>query len=242
MSTEFQSLASVIGLSPPPTEARQPHPRPWRKGSVFDVGGQFRRPVDGNDRAKIMAAAESLERRTKAKGKRDGAIGVSGLLILRALLYHFMDSKSGRCDPSYVQIQAKTGLCTQTIACGLKALATAGLLEITRRIERVREHVKNALTGGWHWMTRVVQRTNAYQVNFPVPDRPLHGDLALPLLAKSLGIPSDSRFQRESTSRFIKHPSSAPARSKKEAFEETSLAKTLASLGKAMAVAAKKEA
>jgi len=199
------------------------------------MGGQYRRPLDRNDRAKIMAAAEALERRTKAPGKRDGVVGVSGLMILRAMLYHFMDSKSGRCDPSYKQIQAKTGLCTQTIANALKALARTGLLEIVRRIERQRERARNPLTGAWQWIVRVVQQTNAYMCNFPLPDRQQHGDLAVPLLRKSFGFSSDSRFKRESTSILKQSSAAAPKEEKKEAHEGSSLDRALASLGRAIA-------
>ena len=192
------------------------------------MGGSFHRPLDPEDRAKIIASAESLERRTKEKGKRDGVLGVSGLVILRALLFHFMDTKSGRCDPSYKQIQAHTGLCVQTIAAGLKALARAGILEIERRIERVQERVRNALTGGWHWITRVVQRTNAYMLNFALPDRQKHGDLGAPLLRKSFGNSSDSTFQRESTSRFKQNLKNTAADPAKDIFAESRLGQALA--------------
>jgi hypothetical protein len=49
----------------------------WRKGSRFDVGEKWRRPLDRNDRARVMVYAEGLERRTKHKHKRDGVIGVT---------------------------------------------------------------------------------------------------------------------------------------------------------------------
>jgi hypothetical protein len=57
----------------------------WRKGSQFDRGGKWRRPLDRNDRARVMVCAEALERRTKQKHKRDGLIGQSGLAVLRCL-------------------------------------------------------------------------------------------------------------------------------------------------------------
>ena len=76
----------------------------WRKGSQFDRGDQWRRPLDRNDRARVMTCAEGLERRTKHKHKRDGVIGQSGLAVLRCLVNHFQDKKTGRLDPGYVDM------------------------------------------------------------------------------------------------------------------------------------------
>jgi hypothetical protein len=63
----------------------------WRKGSLFDRGDKWRRPLDRNDRARVMVCAEALERRTKDKHKRDGVIGQSGLAVLRCLVNHFQN-------------------------------------------------------------------------------------------------------------------------------------------------------
>ena len=118
-----------------------------------------------------MDRAEALERSTKAPGQRDGVLGQSALMILRALLCHFLDTKSGRCDPSYKQIQKQTGFCVQTIAVALKRLERAGILDITRRIARKGAQLWNELIGRFVWRERVEQQTNAYRVNFPTPDR-----------------------------------------------------------------------
>ena len=125
---------------------KQKCPHRWRKGSAFDRGGEFRRPVSTKARALVMDRAEALERSTKAPGQRDGVLGQSALMILRALLCHFLDTKSGRCDPSYKQIQKQTGFCAQTIAGALKRLERAGILDITRRMAR-----KGANSGTSSW-------------------------------------------------------------------------------------------
>src|SRR3954452_23119185 len=72
--------------------------RCWRKGSQFDRGDRWRRPLDRNDRARIMHCAEALERRTKAKHKRDGVLGQSALTLLRKLVFGFLNMQSGRLD------------------------------------------------------------------------------------------------------------------------------------------------
>jgi len=137
----FDHLPPMTCESPRP---KQEHSRPWRRGSVFDRGGEFHRPISTKSRALVMDRAEALERRTKAPGQRDGVLGQSALMILRALLFHFLDTKSGGCDPSYKQIQKQTGFCVQTIAVALKRLERAGILDITRRIVRKAEKTNNA--------------------------------------------------------------------------------------------------
>jgi len=95
----------------------------WRKGSKFDRGDQWRRPLDRNDRARVMVCAEGLERRTKKKHKRDGVLGQSGLGVLRCLLTYFQSKKTGQLDPAYDDIQRITVYCRQTIRNALRNLA-----------------------------------------------------------------------------------------------------------------------
>lgn len=187
-------------ISPPVPPQKEPHPRPWRRGSLF---GEFRRPIDRNDRARIIAAAEALERRTKLPGKRDGAIGQSGLAVLRALLFHFLDPKSGRLDPSYRQMRGQTRFCMQTIAQALKRLAASGILEIQRRMTRRWIFAQNPFSGLFERRAHVEQCTNAYRVNNPLCERAQFGDLGTPLFRPGERPPCDSAFQRESTPRFF---------------------------------------
>jgi hypothetical protein len=191
---------------------RQEHPRPWCKGSVFDPGGRYRRPISTRQRAQILERAEALERTTKPKGQRDGVLGQSALMVLRVLLCHFLDAKSGRLDPSYKQIQKQTGFCMQTIALALKRLERAGILEITRRLIRTAKQIWNDLTGRFDMRVRVQQQTNAYRVNFPTPERNEFGDLGMPLFKPKPEQPCDSTSQRESTPRFIKITGAASRR------------------------------
>jgi hypothetical protein len=171
----------------------------WRKGSHFDRGDQWRRPLDRNDRARVLHCAEALERRTKLKHKRDGLLGVSALIVLRCLLMHFQDNKTGQLDPGYDDIQRVTGFCRQTIRNALRNLELAGIIEVMRRIvrERVRVWIEEAQQ--FFAYDRVVQTTNAYMVNYPLPDRKEFGDLGAPLLRPEKYRPSGSRFSTEST-------------------------------------------
>lgn len=208
----FAHLPPITPMSCESPSQREKCPNRWRKGSVFDRGGEFRRPVSTKARALVMDRAEALERSTKAPGQRDGVLGQSALMILRALLFHFLDPKIGKLDPSYKQIQEQTGFCVQTIAVALKRLERAGILDITRRMARKGAKLWNEFMGRFVWREWVEQQTNAYMVNVPVPDRTEFGDLGMPLFKPKPSVSSDSTSQRESTSRFIHRLSAARRR------------------------------
>src|SRR5262245_33551245 len=93
-------------------------------------------PLDRNQKARLMYLAERLELRTKAPGKRCGALGQSGLLVLRMLL-RFANGRDGLCCPSYIALECATKLCRQTIASSLKRLEQAGIIKIARRLQRL---------------------------------------------------------------------------------------------------------
>jgi len=181
---------------------REKCPHRWRRGSVFSREGEFYRPLENDERARVMERAAALERRTKGKGQRDGVLGQSALMVLRALLFHFL-GKDGKLDPSYEKIQKYTGFCVQTIAVALKRLERAGILEIHRRIVRKTKDVWSEFSRRFVKLVQVNQTSNAYMVNVPVPDRSKFGDLGMPLFKPKPDTPSDSTSQRESTSQFL---------------------------------------
>jgi len=208
----FAHLPPITPMSCESPHAKEKCPHRFRRGSVFSREGEFYRPISSDDRAIVMARAETLERRTKEKGQRDGVLGQSALMVLRAFLFHFLDKNSGKLDPSYEKIQKKTGFCVQTIAVALKRLERAGILEIRRRIERKGKEVWNELARRFVWVQWIEQVANAYMVNVPVPDRTEFGDLGMPLFKPKPDIPSDSTSQRESTSRFLSRMGAAKRR------------------------------
>lgn len=114
------------------------HGQKYRKNArfVMDVGKHVTR-LDRNDKAKLMHAAEAMERLTKRKGRRNGVLGQPAIRVLRALVFRF-HGPSGLCCPSYTVLQRSTGLCRQSIATALKHLEGTRLLAITRRLVRVK--------------------------------------------------------------------------------------------------------
>jgi hypothetical protein len=93
-------------------------------------------PIDRNGRIRVIAEAEALELRTKAKGQKSGVLKQSGLTVLRCLLLTFCAIPTGHCCPSYEAIRKATGYCTSTIAGALQRLEASGLLRISRRLIR----------------------------------------------------------------------------------------------------------
>jgi hypothetical protein len=90
--------------------------------------------MDRNHRAQIIWRAERLERATKAKGCVNGDLGLTGLALLRILLFRFGDCPT----PSYKALRRASGLCIDTISKALKRLAAAGIISIERRWHRTR--------------------------------------------------------------------------------------------------------
>lgn len=132
--------------------------RKFRRGACFVRRDQCSTRLDRNDKARIIYTAEKLELRTKAKGKKSGALGQSGLQVLRCLLFQFHNASTGQCDPGYTAIQGRTGLCRQVIADAIKRLEATGIVCALRRVVR----------DGW----RVVQATNAYLFLASTPVHP----------------------------------------------------------------------
>ena len=101
----------------------------FRRGARFIADPrQHSRPLDRNERARILTLAEQLERRTKPEGGRCGVLGLTGLAVLRALVCGFLRRSDGLCCPSVSAIRGKTGLSRSVIFEALNKLETAGII------------------------------------------------------------------------------------------------------------------
>ena len=125
------------------------------------------RIIDRNERAKILALAEALERRSKAPGRRNGVLGYVGLAVLRTLLLTFLSPKTGLCCPSYVTLQQRTGLCRQSIANGLARLERTGIIRVMRRLVRAQITRTNGITGQIEAIVTTTQATSLYSMFRP---------------------------------------------------------------------------
>jgi DNA-binding MarR family transcriptional regulator len=142
--------------------------RRQRRGSTLEPV-KFR-PLDRNQRARLIFLAERLDAQTKKKGKHGGCLKRTGLQVLRVLLFHFHNVATGRCDPSLDTLAAAAGMARSTVVDALKRLEAAGILERIRRARWIRQDGRK----------RCVQWSNAYRLNVPTCYRQNEGDFALP--------------------------------------------------------------
>jgi len=145
----MKSLADTLGGNAP----ARPCGRQYRHGAVFvmDARKHFT-ALTTHERARLLDEIERMERRSKPANHGNGIVTRPGLAVMRALLLHFSDRKSGACFPSYRAIQDRTGYCRQTIAAAIKRLERIGVLKIVRRL------VRRTIDG----VVRCVQGTNLY--------------------------------------------------------------------------------
>ena len=70
---------------------------------------------------RLWHRARDFDRGTHQPGHHGGAVGHTGLAVLHALIFDFLNHRTGRLDPSYAAIAAKAGVCVRTVASGAAA-------------------------------------------------------------------------------------------------------------------------
>jgi hypothetical protein len=129
-----------------------------RRGSVErSAHSEFFQPFNPRDHGRILKAAQRYDDLTKPKGRRNGALGYTGLKVLWALL-KAIDYRSGRLEPSYLALCKRANLSVSAVADALKRLVLHGFLDLRRRYEK---------TGNTDGGPPVRQITNAYRVMLP---------------------------------------------------------------------------
>jgi DNA-binding MarR family transcriptional regulator len=188
-------------------QAYQTPPRKLRRGSTLDPV-KFR-PLDRNQRSRVMFLAEKLDAKTHQPGQHGGCLKRSGLQVLRILIFHFHNVHCGRCDPSLETIAKAAGMAKSTVVAALKRLEDAGIIKRIRRAQWTMEYGRK----------RLVQWSNAYLMNVPNQYRNEEGDYAIS--AKG----SESGNRRPTTAADIKNMPPMPE----------NVAASLARLGNTMA-------
>src|SRR3954447_25471915 len=128
----------------------------WAESTAKPV--QFT-PMPKQMALKLWHRARDFDRQTHEPGKHGGAIGPSGLQVLHAFLFDFLNYTTGRLDPSYAAIARKANLCERAVADALKRLHSLGIITWIRRCSEqwingryVRKQQTNAyclLPTGW---------------------------------------------------------------------------------------------
>lgn len=128
---------------------------PWQVWSGSTTKDARFVPMPKKAAIRIYHKAIAWNRRGKLPGCHGGLIGSHVLLVLHALIFDFLNHKTGRLDPSYSALQRATRLCRQTIATALARLKELGIINWMRRC--IEDHDE---TG--RFVLR--QETNAYAI------------------------------------------------------------------------------
>ena len=112
-------------------------------------------PVTKQEAAKLYHRLRDFERQTRQRGRQDGRVTRNGLAVAHALLFDFLNFRTGQLDPAYGAISRAACISIRSVARGLQALKAAGVLNWIRRCaERVDEAGRFSLE----------QESNAYAV------------------------------------------------------------------------------
>jgi hypothetical protein len=143
------ALPTLPGFARPKTYAAWPV---WRDSAREEV--RFA-PLPKKEAARRWHKARRFDRQTHMPGKHGGVIGRTGLAVLYALLFDFLDYTTGRLDPSYDAIAAKAGVCRRAAVNAVRRLKELGLLHWQRRCREEKDEAGRF---------RLAQETNAYAV------------------------------------------------------------------------------
>ena len=124
-------LFPTIPLPNPALEAATKAPWPvWAGSTTKPI--RFA-PMPKKAAVRLWHRARDFDRGTHEAGKHGGAVGPTALAVLHALIFDFLNHRTGRLDPSYVAIAHKAGVCVRTVATALKRLRELGVLNWVRR-------------------------------------------------------------------------------------------------------------
>ena len=112
-------------------------------------------PLAKKAAVRLWHRARDFDRGTHQPGHHGGAIGLTALAVLHALIFDFLNHRTGRLDPSYAAIAAKAGVCIRTVASALQRLKALGILNWVRRCAERRDADGRFV---------LEQETNAYAV------------------------------------------------------------------------------
>ncbi len=114
-------------------------------------------PPSRKEAQRLYYRLEAFERQTRAPGRQDGSVTRNGLAIARALLFGFLNFRTGQLDPSYGSIARKACISIRSVARGLQALKAIGFLAWVRRCSEVNRDGRYSLE----------QDSNLYVINHP---------------------------------------------------------------------------
>ena len=137
-------------------DARAVNAQPW--GAATRGGATL--PAEAAVR--LWHRGRDFDRGTHERGRHSGAVGPTALQVLHALIFDFLNNRTGRLDPSYEAIARKARVCVRAVAAALSRLRELGILNWVRRCAESWRDGRFVLE----------QQTNAYAV---LPDSQWRG-------------------------------------------------------------------
>jgi hypothetical protein len=102
----------------------------WNNSTTKPVRDQ---PMSKKQAHRLWHDARRFERQTRRPGLQDGVLGRNGLAVLHALLFDFLNYRSGALYPSWAAIASAACISERSVGRGLVKLKAAGVLNWLRR-------------------------------------------------------------------------------------------------------------
>ena len=112
-------------------------------------------PMAKRQAVRLYHEARRFERQSRSYGRQDGALGRNGLAVLHALLFDFLNFRTGRLDPSIAAIAKAAAISVSSVKRGLVCLKAAGVITWLRRCAEI-------VADDGRFQLR--QETNAYSI------------------------------------------------------------------------------
>jgi hypothetical protein len=115
-------LATLPGFTGPTSYASWPI---WSDSARAEVRFQ---PMPKKAATRLWHRARDFDRQTRQKDRHGGKVGHSALQVLHALIFDFLNFRTGQLDPSYAAIARKANVCERTVATAIQRLKGLGIL------------------------------------------------------------------------------------------------------------------
>jgi hypothetical protein len=127
MPTPNYAMTSLPGFAGLQTYAAWPV---WSESTTKTIRFQ---PMPKKEATRLWHRARDFDRSTRQAGKHGGSVGHAALQVLHALIFDFLNYRTGQLDPSYEAIARKANVCARTVATAIKRLRELGILNWVRR-------------------------------------------------------------------------------------------------------------
>jgi len=93
----------------------------WRDSTTKEVRFQ---PMPKKAATKLWHRARAFDRQSHVAGRHGGAVGHAALQVLHALIFDFLNYKTGQLDPSHATIARAAHVCERTVRNALNGPGT----------------------------------------------------------------------------------------------------------------------